>query len=82
MQQWKADCRAAYEEDGELVFLAELDELLEASDFLLDIIEPEEEGASKQYQIKLGLTPMPMAAADEGKERWKEEKLSSTCRWP
>lgn len=59
MQQWKADCVAAYEEDGELVFLAELDELLEPSDFLFDIIEPEEEGAPRQYQIKLGLTQCP-----------------------
>ena len=59
MQEWRTDCLATYEEDGELVFFAELDELLEASDFLFDIIEPEEEGAPKQYQIKLGLTQCP-----------------------
>jgi len=36
MEQWEHDCLEEYEEEGKLVFLAELDEILKATDFLFE----------------------------------------------
>jgi hypothetical protein len=55
MNTWEQDCRQAHGADGELMFAAELDELISCSDFLFNIQEDEETG-SKSYNIKLGLT--------------------------
>lgn len=55
MESWEQDCLNAYEEDGRLIFLAEVDEILEATNFLFEKVPDQE----NQYQIKLGLTKCP-----------------------
>lgn len=67
LSAWHQDCRAAYGQDGNTVFLAELDAVLEASNFLFDI----DLGAdgNKLYQIRLGLTKCPWASL-----RYKSKK--------
>lgn len=57
MSAWLKDCRDTYGPEGELVFLAELDAILQATDFLFDI--EEDEAGNKLYQIRLGLTRCP-----------------------
>ena len=66
MNTWEADCIATYgDTEGREIFITELDEVLQVTDFLFDIKEPEEgEEGEKTYTIKLGLTHWP--------KEWKE----------
>jgi len=58
MREWIKDCNETHgKEDGELIFLAEINAILQAADFLFDIEEDEE--GNKLYQLKLGLTQCP-----------------------
>jgi len=73
MKRWRKDCKLAYEEEGDIIFYAELEELLNTSDFLFDIIEPEEEGEPKTFQIKLGLTKCPWPQLVRNKKHGKKK---------
>lgn len=73
MEQWEADCLATYgDEDGKLVFLAELDQVARIADFLLEKVDDEEEDeATRRYRLQLGLTrcPWPHLAYDDTRGR-------------
>lgn len=58
MHTWRQDCRNAEgnDEDGDLVFFAELSALLSTTDFLFDL---KEEDGNTLFQVKLGLTKCP-----------------------
>lgn len=70
MQSWEQDCLVAYGEDGKLVFLAELDAILEAANFLFEKVPDQE----NQFQIKLGLTKCPWPKL-EHKQKGKRKRL-------
>jgi len=57
MQKWEADCVQEDEENSNLIFLSELNEVLKLADFLFDI--KENEAGDTLYSIKLGLTQNP-----------------------
>lgn len=61
MKQWAEDCRPddGNEEDGQLIFLSELNEVLRATDFLFELVKKEKETEPDRYQVKPGLTKCP-----------------------
>jgi len=72
MKDWESDCKDAYGEDGELVFLSEMNEVFKTVDFLFQEQEEEQPG-EKMVAIKLGLTKCPypeiVYTSKKGKKR-------------
>lgn len=78
LKQWKQDCIKSYgEEDGDTVFLSELNESLTSPDFLFEIRKEEnnadatEEPGSRAYSIALTLTRCPFPRIDLPKRKKK-----------
>lgn len=70
MEQWEADCKTAFKEDGDVIFQSELKALISICDFLLEPIATEDEEEEPiNYQINLGLTKIPW-----DKLKFKDEK--------
>lgn len=61
LEKWRSDCIAELEseEDGELLYLAQLDEVLICANFLFDKLESDDGDGATKYQISLGLTKCP-----------------------
>ena len=70
IKRWEADCMQ--EEDGDIIFYAEMQEILQVADSLLEPILEEGEEHPKKYQIKLGLTKIPWPKLEyKGKKKKK-----------
>ena len=74
VEQWEQDRHEEYgDHDGQIVFLAELQELLATVDFLFESVETtglaELQGAPKQMSIALSLTRCPYSYIEEQRRR-------------
>lgn len=73
MEEWKQDRIDEHGEDGNIIFLSELKEMLAVTDFLFDIQQEEEEALT--YAISLNLTKNPFPQLSRTTKHGKEKIL-------
>lgn len=71
MQQWEEDCIKEYGEDGAMVFIAELDEVLKIADFLFEKLDNNEVAISLTYTN----IPYPYLEGKRSKSSKKKTRL-------
>ena len=75
---WRQDCAQAYgEEEGDLVFFAELSRVLSLTDFLFDVDESQD--GKLLFQVKLGLTRCPWPMLRYTSTRGKQKTYYATA---
>jgi len=74
MNAWQQDCQRAAEseEEGNLIFYSELDEVLALTNFLFTI--EEDERGNTLYQVKMGLTKCPWPKLQYKSKKGKQKR--------